>query len=321
MQKRRGFTLIELLVVIAIIAILIALLLPAVQQAREAARRTQCKNNLKQLGLGLHNYHDTFNVFPIGALNPGTQPKAQFPWTNNCAVECRNTPWSLYILPYLEQSNVYSRLNFSLPMSSAQRSGTGPALATVATNALVWQDSDLPMFKCPSDVIYSDPINQANTAHYGITNGRRSSYWFADTGIMEDLTAMWKQDSRALRPIMGINGGARIADITDGTSNTMALCETPFKKNATVYGPYWNAWNYTSGVVFGQPMNNKNPATPCTNGGTVMCPYAWGAGSKHIGGMQILMADGAVRFVSENLQFSLVQNLVGIADGTVIGEF
>ncbi len=317
MKQRRGFTLIELLVVIAIIAILIALLLPAVQQAREAARRTQCKNNLKQLGLALHNYHDTFNLFPPGAMNPGVHPQPGLPYSNNCAVECRNTPWSLYLLPYMEQAPLYSQLNFSLPMSSAQRSGTGPSTALVATNAALWANVDLPMFKCPSDVIYLDPLNNAGTNHYSVTNARRSSYWFPDTNIMEDLGVTWRADGRALRPIMGINGGARMADITDGTSNTMALCETPFKKNATVYGPYWNAWNYTSGVVFGQLINARQGC----GGGTSGCPFAWGSGSKHVGGMQIAMADGAVKFVSENLDFAIVRNLTGIADGTVLGEF
>ncbi|MFO1002349.1 MAG: DUF1559 domain-containing protein [Planctomycetaceae bacterium] len=318
MQKRRGFTLIELLVVIAIIAILIALLLPAVQQAREAARRTQCKNNMKQLGLALHNYHDTFNVFPPGAMNPGIQTTAALPYTSDCVNQCRNTPWSLYVLPYIEQTAIYSQLNFSLPMSSAQRSGTGPATTVVATNAAVWANTDLAAFKCPSDVIYIDPATQGGQAHYAITNGRRSSYWFPDLTYMENVAVGWRADGRAGRPIMGINGAARIADITDGTSNTMALCETPFKKNYQFYGPYWNAWNYTSGIRFdGYPINSKQGC----GGGTSGCPHAWGSGSKHVGGMQMTMADGSVKFLSENVDYTLVQNLVGIAEGKVLGEF
>lgn len=323
MIKKRGFTLIELLVVIAIIAILIALLLPAVQQAREAARRTQCKNNFKQLGLALHNYHDVFNQFAIGVMNPGTQAKPQFPWTNNCAVECRNTPWSLYVLPYLDQAPLYNQLNFSFPMSSAQRSGAGPAVATVATNAQFF-NNDLPAYKCPSDVSFADPITTAGTAHYAITNGYRSSYWFPAIDRLEDRTAVWKTDTSRNRSIMGINGAARIADITDGTSNTMALTETPFKKRATVYGPYWNGWVYTSGVEFGQKINNDaafGTASPGNCTSPDVCPYAWGSGSRHVGGMQILMADGAVRFLSENTDFALVRNLVSIADGNVLGEF
>jgi prepilin-type N-terminal cleavage/methylation domain-containing protein len=321
MRKKRGFTLIELLVVIAIIAILIALLLPAVQQAREAARRTQCKNNLKQLGLALHNYADVFLQFPIGVLNPGVQTVASLPYTSTCATDCRNTPWSLMILPYLDQSPMYNQLNFSLPMSSAQRSGTGPANAVVAINAAVWATTDITVFKCPSDQIYGDPQNQPGTAHYAITNGRRTSYWWPTvegSGRLEDIGVMWKQDTYAYRTIMGINGGARIADISDGTSNTFALVETPFKKNNVFYGPFWNAWNYTSGVEFGSNLMNAKGGC---GGGSSGCTYAWGSGSKHVGGMQALMCDGTVRFISENILFANLQYLSGISEGVTVGEF
>jgi prepilin-type N-terminal cleavage/methylation domain-containing protein len=115
-KVKRGFTLIELLVVIAIIAVLIALLLPAVQQAREAARRSQCKNNMKQLGLALHNYHDTHMVFPPGAINPGVNPgcSGNLTYLTNCAANCRNIPFSLLILPFIDQAR---RLQWSRPMS------------------------------------------------------------------------------------------------------------------------------------------------------------------------------------------------------------
>jgi prepilin-type N-terminal cleavage/methylation domain-containing protein len=125
--QRRGFTLIELLVVIAIIAVLIALLLPAVQQAREAARRSSCKNNLKQFGLALHNYHEIYNVFPPGAINPGVHSDAtRAPYSVDCATECRNITGYLLLLPQLDQQPLYDQINFSLPLGQAQRSGGGP---------------------------------------------------------------------------------------------------------------------------------------------------------------------------------------------------
>ena len=134
-RGRRGFTLIELLVVIAIIAILIALLLPAVQQAREAARRSQCKNNLKQLGLALHNYHDTFQVFPFGMINPtnGDLPGSPRPPTDN-------TGWYPMILPYIEQGALYNAF-----MEEQQNSAR--------TGAIYWsrKESIVTMMMCPSD--------------------------------------------------------------------------------------------------------------------------------------------------------------------------
>jgi len=311
-RRAWGFTLIELLVVIAIIAILIALLLPAVQQAREAARRTQCRNQMKQLGIALHNYHDNFNVMPPGAVNPGVDAIAQLPYSNNCTVECRNIVWSLAILPYIEQTALYNQINFSLPITKAQRSGTGPATDQGALFTF-----EVTAFRCPSDVPYAEPLNQGGQGHYAITNGRRSSYWFPARTIMEDLTSTWAGESTTTRGMFGINGACRLTDVKDGTSNTMMLVESPFRKNATVYGPWWNGWNYTNGVVFGQVPNNKGG---CGGGGNG-CPYAWGAGSAHTGGFHSLMADGAVRFLSDNTSFTLIQGLQTIGGQEILGEF
>ncbi|MBI1348937.1 DUF1559 domain-containing protein [bacterium] len=310
--RRSAFTLIELLVVIAIIAILIALLLPAVQQAREAARRTQCRNNMKQLGIALHNYHDTFNIMPPGAINPGVQTQASLPYTSNCAVECRNAPWSLMILPQIDQAPLYNQINFSLPMGKAQRSGTGPS----TDQGALFANTNLAAFVCPSDVPYNDPMQVSGTAHYAITNGRRSSYWFPALNIMEDI-GPYKLEGYTTKGMFGVNGACKLSEIKDGTSNTMMLSETPFRKNATVYGPYWTAWNYTSGVTYGQQINSR---VAC-GGGTNGCPYAWGGGSAHTGGMHITKADGAVAFVSENMAFTLVRALVTISGGEVLGEF
>ena len=313
-RRRLAFTLIELLVVIAIIAVLIALLLPAVQQAREAARRSQCKNNLKQLALALHSYAEAFNRLPPGVVNPGTQSKASFPWTQTCSVDCRNTPFTLQILPYIDQAPLHAKLNFSLPMSAAQRSGTG---ADASVNSAQFASTNLTIFQCPSDVKYQDPMNVAGTAHYAITNGRRASYWFPALSIMEDLTTTFENEPLATRGMFGVNGAARLEDVKDGTSQTMMLSETPFRKNVNVYGPYWTAWNYTSGVVFGV-VNSKAGPNCATSGG---CPYAWGGGSAHIGGMHYAKADGSVGFLSENVSSTIVRGLVTASGSEILGEY
>jgi prepilin-type N-terminal cleavage/methylation domain-containing protein len=319
-HRLRGFTLIELLVVIAIIAILIALLLPAVQQAREAARRTQCRNNLKQLGLALHNYHDTHNIFPPGAINPGTQVSTNLPYTSDCANQCRNIPFTLLLLPYIDQTPLYNQINFSLPMGQAQRSGTGPS----TNQGALFLSVSSAAFQCPSDVPYSDPYNNAGSTAYSITNGRRSSYWFPTHDRLEDQNAFYRNYIPLSNPqnkvMFGINGAALMRDIVDGTTNTMMLSETPFKKNSIGYGPFWNAWNYTSGVEVGpgkQVINDKNGC----GGGPGGCPRAWGAGSMHDGGMHITLADGSSRFISQNIDINLLLALVTVGRREVLGEF
>jgi prepilin-type N-terminal cleavage/methylation domain-containing protein/prepilin-type processing-associated H-X9-DG protein len=321
--RRKAFTLIELVVVIATIAILIAMLLPAVQQAREAARRTQCKNNLHQLGLGLHNYHDSFNVMPPGVMNPGVNPACA---TSNPSAFgyvvipqlIRNTPWSLYVLPYIDQAPLYNQINFSLPMTRASRSGTGPS----NDQGALFASTEVNLFRCPSDPPYADPSNVAGTAHYSGDNRRRASYWYPLINRLEDRCLTFRQDTSIDKALFGINGSGTITDCRDGTSSTFMLVETPFKKASTSFGPFWNGWVYTSHVEpIGFGINGRNPAW-CPVNGVGTCTYAWGAGSEHRGGMHILMADGSAKFMSENVDLQLVvRGLITISRGEVIGEF
>ncbi|MEO2020165.1 MAG: DUF1559 domain-containing protein [Fuerstiella sp.] len=316
---KRGFTLIELLVVIAIIAILIALLLPAVQQAREAARRTQCKNNFKQLGLALHNYHDVFDTFPPGQINPGVNTDSRLPYTSNCAVECRNITGYLLLLPYIEQAPLYQSLDFSVPMGSAQRSGGGPPTtvgggAPFDHNVTIWdKTSPLAAFQCPSDAPYFEPRDRSGTNHYSMTKGHRTNYAWALERWTSNQRELYGKDRRRGKAAFGINGAARIAYIKDGSSNTMLMIETPRHKHSTSFGPFWNTWAYTNGI---QPARGINHVD--TRSGL---PYAFDAGSMHTGGCQILLGDGGVRFISENTDQRIVNGLVSIAGGEVLGEF
>ena len=311
---RSAFTLIELLVVIAIIAILIALLLPAVQQAREAARRSTCKNNLKQLGLGLHNYHDNNKMLPPGAINPGVQPTTNHPYTMTCSVDCRNTPFTLLMLPYIDQAPLFNKINFSLPVGQSQRSGTGPS----TNQSALFKSHEISLFKCPSDMPWADPNTVAGNAHYGMTDSRRSSYWWAVINRWEDRPATWTRDTSVDRAAFGINGSARLDDMRDGQSLTILLVETPFRKASTSYGPYWTAWSYTSSIepmAFG--INYKGYCT-APNG----CTYAWGAGSGHVGGMHVLLGDGTVRFVSENVNLTAAMRpLINVGAMDIVGDF
>ena len=314
---RRGFTLIELLVVIAIIAILIALLLPAVQQAREAARRTQCKNHLKQWGLALHNYHDVFNQFPASAINPGCYLSNNPTYLNYGSVGVRNTTGYLLLLPYLEQANLYSKIDFSIATGRADWHGIGGA--PVYQTAL--DGVSIPVQYCPSDPVFDSPHDYPSVNMYTAQKYTRVNYGFVHENYEYDASAggYWSKNTTSQRSAFGINRSAGISDIKDGTSNTMLLIETPQRKegcgSANCFGPFLQAYVHTHFITpFQRGINEKYNGTPY--------PYAWGAGSAHVGGAQTLLGDGSVRFISENIDRNgVLRALESINGGEVIGDY
>lgn len=320
-RARHGFTLIELLVVIAIIAILVALLLPAVQQAREAARRSQCKNNFKQIGLALHNYHDTFNVFPYATANASSNAG-----TPTGANVLNHSGWPL-LLPYIDQANLYNQFNFSWATGIRNESGgvvAGGTTAATNTN-LDLSKTLLTVLLCPSD---DGPTSypSANTFYgCGVTNSARSSYGFSVAAA--NGGALWASASRATRALFGLNSASRIRDITDGTSNTVAVVETTLDVDDGETQSWACSSHVGQGINFAAPrgINNwrccswRSPPNaqfqPGRNG-------EWGEpGSLHSGGIQVLLGDGSVRFISENIDAVTRTNLARIADGQVLGEF
>ncbi|ODA33690.1 DUF1559 domain-containing protein [Planctopirus hydrillae] len=300
-SRRRAFTLIELLVVIAIIAILIALLLPAVQQAREAARRTQCKNNLKQLGLSLHNYHDTALQFPPLFLyeeNPAA-----------CAATPCNEPswgWTMMILPYMDQAPLYNTVNPGPITLKA-------ALADTTKRPLL--QTPLAAFRCPSDVgqiLTAQAISgqlTSRSSYPGVNGTGPRAYMTAQAGIFGKR-----------------NVGTKMRDITDGTSNTIMVGERASKIKTNVNDTY----THWVGVSEGNTDNSGFKGAfelAGTTGYAMNTPEAaswmfrgWFS-SLHTGGAHFLMADGSIRFVSENVDLTLYKNLSTFSGGEVVGEF
>lgn len=300
-RRRRGFTLIELLVVIAIIAILIALLLPAVQQAREAARRTQCRNNLKQIGLALHNYHDTHRLFPsgwIGIENGVPDVEGGNGWG-----------WATMILPAMEQGPRFKRLNFDYPFTSTDGG---------VVNRGAWQEV-IPMFRCPSDpapefwtMDSEDPMDPNPdlpllfpTANYIGVFG---------TEELDDCEGTPSGMACSSDGLLYHNSRVRMKDIKDGTSHTLAVGE----RRTNVELGWYSTW---VGVAPGGEeafarilgAADHTPNHPDTHFDDFS--------SRHVGGTHFLMGDGAVRFIGENIDTELYQGLATIKGGEVPDEF
>ncbi|MBS0206833.1 MAG: DUF1559 domain-containing protein [Planctomycetes bacterium] len=327
-RRSCGFTLIELLVVIAIIAVLIAILLPAVQQAREAARRTQCRNNLKQIGLALHNYHDSANTIPPGWISGPPGPSR---WG-----------WGTFILPQLDQAPLYTGLSGSMGMDYNGNPARGFSAVMTTLSQPGPLQTALPAFRCPSDIgtpVVTSPLANgymvmmppmANTKIYG-----RSNY----PGVFgASVNWMMGMPSTPSPGPFGKNSFRNFSSFGDGLSNTFLVGErhSPMVSNGLYSGGdgFWSGVGCDS-MPQGMALQLGDCATThpinarfSTSPDSMSADSYVGFSSLHIGGTHFLMGDGAVRFVSENVATgsagaggSTYQNLATINDGTVVGEF
>lgn len=303
-MRRRGFTLIELLVVIAIIAILIALLLPAVQQAREAARRSDCKNRMKQIGLALHNYHDTHSVFPSGVVIDGNSCAN----TSGSATQDGGAPWTVMVLPFLEQANRYEQFNFTRPFSGRLVEPASPNdnHSEIFTNN--------PSYQCPSDPNSSSSAFNAN--YLGVQGG----------GVVGDACTGTSSTARLFLDggVMFTNSDVAMRDVTDGTSNVYMIGETlhyeSFRDDDksyswASYGRINGAWSGRGpliGAVHG--INSNGDSTDENHATSTMS-------SRHTGGCHVTMVDGSVHFVSENFNLAVHRQLGNRGDGLPVGGF
>lgn len=323
-----GFTLIELLVVIAIIGVLVALLLPAVQQAREAARRSQCRNNLKQLGLALHNYHDTHNVLVYAGIGyTWTAPNGALPAGFQQNPIGLNHNGLAQLLPYLDQAPLFNRINFNQTMTNYTGhaySWTGSLSGNAITNGNgALSGTALPVFVCPSDS-GSPTIAGTNTVYaidgaYTGPDPRKTNYEFSTDASLTTRSAATNPSSE--KRMFGEGSTTRITDIKDGSSNTCAMAEATFE----IYNGVRSAWAYRDWVHTGVDISYTRVNDWTFYGYNVPKAGTLGswqfAGSTHTGGMHILLGDGSVRFISENTDMTILQRLSRINDGLVIGEY
>jgi len=338
MRTRRGFTLIELLVVIAIIAVLIALLLPAVQAAREAARRSQCVNNLKQIGLAFHNYHDVNQALPPAKIYSGSCTIS-----NNAAGHVLNTTAFSMILGYIEQGTLANAYNFSQPSSNAAWYASTPVpnanlLGTSFVNTTV-VGTMIASFVCPSDrypaVQRPQDSNTTGTGPYSMQNAMESNY-LVGAALYTEYNCPGTTGSGMPNPTFQgpfFNDiSVNFAQIRDGTSNTILAGESlqPPGKFSNLYGPYWGSGTHTS--THGRMLYPTHPqAGACApNGPTGIfypppacgtgckLPYAWVFSSYHPGGVNMVMGDGSVKFIKNTVNLYTWWALASIAGNEVV---
>ncbi len=304
MQTRRGFTLIELLVVIAIIGVLVAILLPAVQQAREAARNSQCTNNIKQMGIAFHNYYETHSRFPISQSWHKLGPKYAI-------AAC----WARSLLPYVDQGNAIGRYDDTIShIDPANRPTLGKSM---------------PLFKCPSSPAPATVTMTVDTTSFdwdGATNGEKILVGVNEYACSSNTSV----SGVATVGLMPYNNFATlISEVTDGLSNTMQVCEIAgggniydAKRNVSEVNNqlHWRIWAGFSRLSLrnysydGLTQSAGNCVVNCTSNGSN--PYSF-----HTGGANILLGDGSARFISESLDLTTMIRLVTRNDAKPVGEF
>ncbi|MDB5348236.1 MAG: xcpT 31 [Schlesneria sp.] len=337
-RSKQGFTLIELLVVIAIIAVLIALLLPAVQQAREAARRTQCKNNLKQQGLALMNYESTHKVFPPARIDLGPTPAYY------------QSSWTQMILPYIDQAPLYQAYNFNLTWSDPANLGVTTAV--------------IPAFLCPSapaqrNIPPAGTVDAVGNPYptgkpygfcdYGSMNSVRPAYFLSNGLPVPPVSIATNTASPAKKGKYEWDGGLKkfaatpIAAITDGMSNTMMCVEDGGRPQIYMLakatsGTTADGWGWAD-IQSGYSLDGATadasivgkadctiPSGPCTLT-TAAAPYPINMTNDsemyafHVGGGHVLMCDGSVRFISANIAASTLAAIATRNAGDIAGEF
>ncbi|MFI4874848.1 MAG: DUF1559 domain-containing protein [Blastopirellula sp. JB062] len=329
-NQRRGFTLVELLVVIAIIGVLIALLLPAVQQAREAARRMSCQNNLKQIGLGLHNYHDTYRAFPIGSRHSiGSVANPGF-----------GVSWWVGLLPFVELGNVYEQLTVVGNHPGSLSTGGGGTYDGHVVNGPVVNDKQFNVMVCassPLEAVRNTGYTHSITCpqYTGISGAANDTMSFTSNSSSRE----WEGYQSGIVSIGGMltpMKEVRMRDVTDGLSNTMIVGEqsdfvadTSGNKTATI--------NNHHGFMCGINKTTFGFTERTFNTTTIMYPINGvslaltgvknndgvnnGIFAAHPGGAQVAISDGSVRFLSENMNLATVKQMATRDDGLVLGNY
>lgn len=338
-RRRSGFTLIELLVVIAIIAILIALLLPAVQQAREAARRTQCRNNMKQMGLAFHNYHDVHQQFPPAytIINSSIIPSFYGVVGNYDDPNLHN--YAEFILPFIDQNAVYNLINFVEP-NFAPVDLTGAGLTNyAASNNKTALNNFIPSFICPSTPATSNAVNYTDVL--GVPNNytcQRSDY--------SPAAGIWGQDVLNAAPDNGVNQdiwlrgegvlsnnktATSVTKVIDGASNTMLMYELAgrpmlwrngkkINNDGNSLGAGWSHIDHAENWIGGTLFDGTNAGSGTC---VINCTNEAGAGmySFHPGTITIALCDGAARSITQNMSVQTLVNIFTPRGGGIVGEY
>jgi prepilin-type N-terminal cleavage/methylation domain-containing protein len=312
---RRGFTLIELLVVIAIIAVLIGLLVPAVQKVREAAARSQCQNNLHQIGLALHTFHDSYRGFPkAGKLS-------------------NELSWHVYLLPFIEQDNLYKQFDRS-PGPFDGANGTGPmknALALYRISIYLCPSSPAETMQTgPNDNVDTPELVNGTTppytAHYygimgpkGTNPATGQPYEYDDVGGHGGFArqGVFQRDTVSQTTSPGPERGSRIADITDGTSNTLMVGEISWVN--TVTGTRYRSW--VRGCDTAPVCAGSRNVVNAINSPSIATFNDIAFGSMHPGGANFVMADVSVRFIQEGIDLGTYRALASRNGGEVPGDY